>query len=41
MTSCMIYIILGYLFRYTVEFDDTPKQPETNNYLDNNSKAIQ
>jgi len=27
--------------RYTVEFDDTPKQPETNNYLDNNSKAIQ
>merc|ERR1711993_21516 len=27
--------------RYSVEFDDTPKQPETNNYLDNNSKAIQ
>merc|ERR1711953_789716 len=27
--------------RYSVEFDDTPKQPGTNNYLDNNSKAIQ
>ena len=37
MMICMII----YFARYTVEFDDTPKQPETNNYLDNNSKAIQ
>jgi len=30
-----------YAPRYSVEFDDTPKQQETNNYIDNNSKAIQ
>jgi len=27
--------------RYSVEFDDTPKQQDNSNYIDNNSKAIQ
>jgi len=27
--------------RYSVEFDDTPKQQDNTNYIDNNSKAIQ